>query len=71
MKSILVINDHSVAANYAAKFALSIAQKVRANLILLNVAIPVNILPEIVYEFMPESGRLLIWNCRKSLWRNS
>jgi nucleotide-binding universal stress UspA family protein len=54
MKSVLVINDHSSAANYAAKFALSIAQKVHANLILLNVAIPVNILPEIEYEFVPE-----------------
>lgn len=55
MKSILVINDHSAAANYAAKFALSIAQKLRANLILLNAAIPVNILPDIEYEFVPES----------------
>jgi nucleotide-binding universal stress UspA family protein len=52
MKSILVINDHSTAANYAAQFALSVAQKVHANLILLNAAIPVNILPDIEYEFV-------------------
>lgn len=57
MKSILVVNDHSAAANYAAKFALFIAQKVHANLILLNAVIPVNILPDIEFEFLPESSQ--------------
>jgi hypothetical protein len=55
MKTLLVINDYSTAASYAAKFALSIAKKVKANLILLNAAIPVNILPDIEYKFVPES----------------
>lgn len=54
MRSILVINDHSAAANYAAKLALNIAQKVGANLILLNAAIPVSILPAVKYESVPE-----------------
>lgn len=55
MKSVLVINDHSSASAYAAKLALAIAQKIKANLILLNVDIPVRILPVIEYELAPES----------------
>jgi nucleotide-binding universal stress UspA family protein len=55
MKSILVIDDRSSSANYAAKLALSIAKKVRANLIAFNAAIPVNILPVTEYEFVPEN----------------
>jgi hypothetical protein len=53
MKSILVINDHSPAAFYAAKLALSIAQKMNANLVLLNIAIPVIVLPVSAYEYVP------------------
>jgi hypothetical protein len=36
MKTILVINDHSSAAAHAAKLALTIAQKMNANLLLIN-----------------------------------
>ncbi|WP_184550654.1 universal stress protein [Mucilaginibacter sp. FT3.2] len=63
MKSVLVINDHSSASSYAAKLALAIAQKVKANLILLNVDIPVRILPVIEYEPAPES---VYEDCRDS-----
>jgi nucleotide-binding universal stress UspA family protein len=55
MKSILVINDHSPAAHHAAQLALSIAQKVKADLMLLNVNIPVKVLPANEYELVPES----------------
>jgi nucleotide-binding universal stress UspA family protein len=37
MKTIIVINDHSDEARHAARLALSIAQKVNANLVLANV----------------------------------
>jgi hypothetical protein len=57
MRSVLVIDDHSSSANYAAKLALSIAQKVRADLILLNASIPVTILPVTDYEFVPENSQ--------------
>jgi nucleotide-binding universal stress UspA family protein len=55
MKSILVINDHSAAAHHASKLALSIAQKVKADLMVLNVNIPVKVLLENECELVSES----------------
>jgi hypothetical protein len=67
MKTLLIINDNSPEARHAAEFALAVAQKVQANMMLMNTSavtrkviekVPAGFIPKTDLEGQPVSGML-------------